>query len=162
VPYRDTETIAAHLAEDAKGLERVAHDVLRLGVRLGLLMKELHAWHLASFLGILDAVEKQDRPTIDEVNRKEADHNGEPEFSKLVHLHGVTVEEMKQPLIAVFGKAKSPHETGNADEILSNSESNQDEKKPEKSPTPGERGTKKANDIPPSYPKIHRNSLKFP
>ena len=92
--YRHAEVIAVHLAKDAKGLKRVAHDVLRLGVRLGLLMKELHAGHLAPFLGILDAVEKQDWPTIDEVNGKEPDYNGEPEFSKLIDLHGITVEEM--------------------------------------------------------------------
>ncbi|MFT5192676.1 MAG: hypothetical protein ACI957_005734 [Verrucomicrobiales bacterium] len=58
--YRHAEVIAAHLAEDTKGLERVAHDILRLGVRLGLLMEKLHAGHLAPLLGILDAVEKQD------------------------------------------------------------------------------------------------------
>ena len=58
-------------------------------------MEELHARHLATFLGILDAVEKQDWPTIDKVNGKEADHNGEPELSKLIDLHGITVEEMQ-------------------------------------------------------------------
>jgi hypothetical protein len=50
----------------------------------------------------------------------------------------------------VFGKAKSPHETGDTDEILSNSESHQEKKKPEEGPAPGECGTKKTNDIPPS------------
>jgi hypothetical protein len=81
--------------EDTKGLERVPHDVLRLGVRLGLLMEKLHAGHFAPLLGILDAVEKQDWPTIDKVNGKEADHNGEPDFSELIDLHGITVEEMQ-------------------------------------------------------------------
>jgi hypothetical protein len=68
---------------------------MRLGVRLRLLMEELHTGHLASLLGILDAVEKQDRPAIDEVNRKEANHNGKPKLSKLINLHGLTVEEMQ-------------------------------------------------------------------
>jgi hypothetical protein len=57
-------------------------------------MEVLHAGHLAPLLGILDAVEKQDRPTMDEVNGKEPDHNGEPELGKLIYLHGITVEEM--------------------------------------------------------------------
>ena len=89
------EVIAAHLAKDAKGLKRVAHDVLRLGVRLRLLMEELHTGHLAPLLGILDTVEKQDWPTIDEAYGKAADHNGEPELSKLIDLHSITVEEMQ-------------------------------------------------------------------
>ena len=68
--HRHTEAIAAHLAEDTEGLERVAHDILRLRVRLGFLMEVFHAGYLAPLLGILDAVDKQDRPTMDEVNGK--------------------------------------------------------------------------------------------
>ena len=40
--HRHAEAIAAHLAEDTEGLERVTHDILRLGVRLGLLMEVFH------------------------------------------------------------------------------------------------------------------------
>ena len=58
-------------------------------------MEELHARHLATFLGILDAVEKQDWPTIDEVYGKATDHNRELELSKLIDLHSITVEEMQ-------------------------------------------------------------------
>jgi len=50
----------------------------------------------------------------------------------------------------VLGKAKSPHETGDPERILSDNESNQYKKKPEEGPAPGESGTKKTNDIPPS------------
>ena len=68
---------------------------MRLGIGLGLLMKELHARHLAAFLGILDTVEKQDRPIIDAVDREVFHNDSKPECGELIDLHRVTVEEMQ-------------------------------------------------------------------
>jgi hypothetical protein len=51
--------------EYADCLHGVPHDVLGLGVGVGLLMQQLDAGHLLARLGHLDAVSDQDAPAID-------------------------------------------------------------------------------------------------
>ncbi len=92
---RNAEEVSANLTEHAEGLKGMAHDEVRLGIGLGLLMQILHRRHLAALLGLFDAVENQDGATTDLVDREVLDHDGEPKFCKPVRLHGIAVEEME-------------------------------------------------------------------
>ena len=104
-------------------------------------MQLLHARHLAALLGVLDTVEDEDGATIDLVDGEAADHDIEPELCKPLNLHRIAVEKMEQGPLAIAIQPESTDETGDAEEILADGESSQDEKKPEKARTSRERIT---------------------
>ena len=62
---RYREDTLSGLYQHADSLERVTHDVFGLGVRIRVLMQQLHAGHLLAALGHLDAVAHQHPPAID-------------------------------------------------------------------------------------------------
>jgi hypothetical protein len=75
------------LDQQAHGLQRVSHDVLGFGVRVGLLVQELDRRHLAAALRDLDAVADQDAPAVDAQHLGEqAQHQLGPQRCELFEL----------------------------------------------------------------------------
>src|ERR1700693_5183248 len=62
---RYAEEALSRVDEQADRLQRMAHDVLGLGVRFRLLMQQLYGRHFPAAFGDFDAIPDQDQPAID-------------------------------------------------------------------------------------------------
>ena len=144
-------------------LQRMSHNVFRLGVCLGLLMQEFDGRHLATTLWDLDTVADHDAPAVDaQLLGEQAQHELGPERCEAVELDGRAVEVIDEGIVVAGVEVQRADEGGDAEQFGPHGETCHGGGEPEEGLQAGERRAQLPDRVPPVHPQRHRgDSLLF-
>jgi len=143
------------LDQQGQGLERMPHDVFRLGVGGRLLVEQLDGGHLAALLGGLDAVGQADEPLAGTEGLKQLQTEAHPAGGEGVEIEPRAVEQVQEAVVDLGAGAEEAHVAGDAGPLGTAAEAHQREGHPQKGAPPVAGGTKGAYGIDPGDPEGH-------
>ena len=137
---RDSQDALRRLGKERDRLERMAHDVLGLGVRLGFLVQQFDPWHLPALFAHLDAVAHQHQPTVDPNQPGEhAEDDLGPSRRQGVQLDACAVKAIEQVVVVLAVEAEGADDARHPQVVRTDREPEYTDREPHESPAPGKK-----------------------